>query len=338
MTADKRYVHCPECGNEVSAHGLLCRACYKQAGGVGATIYREAAERGEASPRSRHTPEWHIKRALKSVNIVSLITCNVTGLSYVGVTKNGRLDDPSNFSPLRYGFGRRFVEAMRRYGPYAFTVQILGHGYATRKELCLAQRQFIKQHNTLWPNGYNVRRSSNPNAAHGAPFAAIAQRLAQDPEWRAALTAAATERKQSSGWRVALKKRSENTVWRHNISAARMPYLHARWHVKKGLVPADTAVENCDLCKAVVQRKERREQPGAKTQSLHSRWHVKRGLVPEGTTVENCEFCKARAEGREPPRKHREPLKLTNLNLPNYTLEEQLDDMVQRVNAAFKRA
>jgi hypothetical protein len=61
---------------------------------------------------------------LESVNIVSLITCNVTGLSYVGVTKNGRLDDPIYFSPLRYGFGPRFIEAMRRYGPYAFTVQI----------------------------------------------------------------------------------------------------------------------------------------------------------------------------------------------------------------------
>ena len=66
------------------------------------------------------------------MNIVSLITCKITGLSYVGVTKAGRLDDPSDFSPLRYGFGSRFVEAVRRYGPFEFTIQILGHGYANR--------------------------------------------------------------------------------------------------------------------------------------------------------------------------------------------------------------
>ena len=323
----------------MSAHALLCRACFKRAGGVEASIYRAAAERGEASPRSRHTPEWHIKHALESVNIVSLITCNVTGLSYVGVTKNGRLDDPIYFSPLRYGFGPRFIEAMRRYGPYAFTVQILGHGYATRKELFLAQREFIKQHNTLWPCGYNVLKGRERVVPEfGAGHAVTVQRrMAENPEWRAAVTAAATKRKQSSGWRVALKKRSENTVWRHKISGVRTPYLHARWHVKTGKVPSDTTVESCVLCKAVVQRKEQREQPGAKkARYIHSRWHVERGVVPEGTTVENCEFCKALDEGKKLPQKS-EPLNLTHLNLPNYTLEEQLDDMVQRVNAMFKR-
>ena len=250
-----------------------------------------------------------------------------------GVTKNGRLDDPSNFSPLRYGFGSRFIEAMRRYGPHAFAVKILGHGYPTREALCLAQREFIKKHNTLSPHGYNVQRGRYDSEEYGANFAAAARRLSQDPDWRAAITAAAADRKQSSGWRVALKKRSENTVWRHNISAARMPYLHARWHVKTGLVPPDTTVENCDFCKAVVQRKER-----GKNWGHHNRWHVKRGIVPEGTTVENCKFCKALGEGKNPPRKSREPLKLTGLNLPGYTLDEQLDDMVQRANAMFKRA
>src|ERR1700722_4938299 len=151
-----------------------------------------------------------IRNAGLAVNIVSLITCNVSGLSYVGVTKNGRLDDPSNFSPLRYGFGPRFVEAMRRYGTYAFTVQILGHGYASRKELCFAQRQFIKEHNTLWPNGYNVLRGSDRSVEYDAKYSVTAQRMAQDPEWLAAVRAAATERKQCFGWREALNKRSQS--------------------------------------------------------------------------------------------------------------------------------
>lgn len=278
------------------------------------------------------------------MNIVSLITCNVSGLSYVGVTKNGRLDDPSNFSPLRYGFGPRFIEAMRRYGPYAFTVQILGHGYTTRADLCLAQRQFIKEHNTHWPRGYNVLVGRNDREDFDAKFAAAAQRLSQDPQWRAAIKAAATERKQSSGWHAALKKRSENSVWRRNISEARMPYLHARWHVKTGLVQSDTTVENCDLCKAVVQRKawrkNWREQPEAKTEYRHSRWHVKRGVVPEGTTVENCELCKAKAQGKKSSRKYNQGLKLPepSSTLPTYTREEDLDYIVQRANAMFKRA
>jgi hypothetical protein len=38
----------------MSAHALLCRACYNLAGGTSAPIYKAAAERGEASPRSTY--------------------------------------------------------------------------------------------------------------------------------------------------------------------------------------------------------------------------------------------------------------------------------------------
>jgi hypothetical protein len=47
----KRFAQCPDCGMEISPNALLCRACYKRAGGVGASIYRAAAQRGESSPR-----------------------------------------------------------------------------------------------------------------------------------------------------------------------------------------------------------------------------------------------------------------------------------------------
>jgi hypothetical protein len=188
------------------------------------------------------------------VNIVSLITCKVNGLSDVGVTKAGRLDDPSDFSPLRYGFGPRFVEAVRRYGPFEFTIKILGHGYANRAELYSAQRRFIEEYNTLWPHGYNVFKGRESHSE--LPSAAItAQRLARDPQWRAANAAAAAKRAQSTGWRLALNKRAQNATWRRPESIARTPILHARWHVKRGLVPLETTAENCDLCKAVAQRK-----------------------------------------------------------------------------------
>ena len=269
-----------------------------------------------------------------SLNIVSLITCNVSELSYVGVTKNGRLDDRSNFSPLRYGFGPRFVEAMRRYGTYAFTVQILGHGYASRKELCLAQRQFITEHNTLWPNGYNVLRGSNRSAEFDAKYSATAQRMSQDPEWRAAVRAAATERKRSSGWRAALNKRSQNVVWRHNISAARPTYLHTRWHVKTGLVPPDMSVENCDLCKAAAQDKEQSKR-------------VKITIVRTDPPVENWDLGKTVVQLKERLKRmkiatEKQTVKKWVLTEPIGTplrrsLEEELDGQVGRINEMFKR-
>jgi hypothetical protein len=49
--SERRYVSCPECGNEMSAHALLCQGCYLRAGSVGAAIYKAAAKRGESSPR-----------------------------------------------------------------------------------------------------------------------------------------------------------------------------------------------------------------------------------------------------------------------------------------------
>jgi hypothetical protein len=46
--AMKRYAHCPDCGAEMRPSALLCRACFKRAGGAWAPIYRAAAARGEA--------------------------------------------------------------------------------------------------------------------------------------------------------------------------------------------------------------------------------------------------------------------------------------------------
>jgi hypothetical protein len=268
------------------------------------------------------------------VNIVSLITCKATGLSYIGVTKNGRLDDPSNFSPLRYGFGPRFVEAIRRYGTYAFTVQILGHGYPSRKELCLAQRRFIKEHNTLWPNGYNVLKGSNRSVEYDTKYSATAQRMSQNPEWRAAVRAASTERKRSSGWRAALNKRSQNVVWRHNISAARPTYLLTRWHVKSGLVPPDTPAENCGLCKAAAQRKEHSKLVKITTVSPNiptENFDLGKGVVQLKERLERMKIATERPTVKKWVLA--EPIEIP----PRRSLEEELDEQVRRINEMFKR-
>lgn len=63
MKREKTFAVCPDCGGEMSAHALLCRECYKRAGGAGAPIYRAAYDRGEASPRSRTKLEGTLTRA-----------------------------------------------------------------------------------------------------------------------------------------------------------------------------------------------------------------------------------------------------------------------------------
>jgi hypothetical protein len=55
--AMKRYAHCPDCGAEMRPSALLCRACFKRAGGAWAPLYRAAAARGEsrhAAPDTLH--------------------------------------------------------------------------------------------------------------------------------------------------------------------------------------------------------------------------------------------------------------------------------------------
>lgn len=243
------------------------------------------------------------------MNIVSLITCKATGLSYIGVTKNGRLDDPINFSPLRYGFGPKFVEAVRRFGPDAFAVQILGQGYETRAELCDAQREFIEHYGTLWPLGYNVSEGCESQVEFDAEWAkAKGLAVLQSPVWRAANAAAANLRKETEIWREALKRRSKNIVWRRNISAMRMPYLHSRWHVGRGLVPQGTPVEECCFCDEVRVRKER----------LRLRRDEREQRRMRAAAVKAA---------KEPP-------KLTPFEF-SVTVEEDIKDMVRRVNDMF---
>jgi predicted amidophosphoribosyltransferase len=60
----KIYVVCPECGKETSTHALLCRECYKRAGGVRAMIYRAAEGRGEldeAPTRAYHKNDKQVR-------------------------------------------------------------------------------------------------------------------------------------------------------------------------------------------------------------------------------------------------------------------------------------
>jgi hypothetical protein len=270
------------------------------------------------------------------MNIVSLITCKATGLSYVGATKNGKLDpDSSTFNPLRYGFGALFRNAVRRFGKNAFTIQVLGSGYATRRELDLAQKQFIETYGTMAPNGYNIREGRDGRPEYGADFREAAIRRSTDPEWRSnvctanelkafdprwrrANAVAGKRRAESAEWQIALEKRSENVEWRRKISSARRPYLHLRWHVRRGIVPPDTTVETCNLCKLA-------DHP--------TNWQPK-------NDVKNSQSAEPQPQKREPTTKP-ETLQGVQHQFPReeelpFTLEEELDYIKERVEVFYK--
>jgi hypothetical protein len=175
------------------------------------------------------------------MNVVSLITCKVTGLSYVSVTKHGERNPGLGADPLRYGHGPRFIKVVKRHGRQAFIIRILGCGYRTRKALHLAERRFIKKHNTVWPNGYNIT-SGGFGPDFGPAFRKVTgkanRRTAKNPKWRAAVRAG-NQRAKNSLWsrhhRVAMqsrdpawiRRRSKNRRW---LASVRRRSKSPRWH------------------------------------------------------------------------------------------------------------
>jgi hypothetical protein len=149
-------------------------------------------------------------------NTVSLITCKVTGKSYIGVTKNGCRNPAKDFDPLRYGHGSRFRKAVRRYGRKAFTIRILGCGYRTRETLHRAERRFIKKHDTVQPSGYNVTCGGvGPNYG---------------PEFCKSARIGARKRSKNPKWIAAMRRRSKNPKWKAAIlSSLRRMHRNPRW-------------------------------------------------------------------------------------------------------------
>lgn len=103
------------------------------------------------------------------MNVLSLITCTATGMGYVCVAKNADSNPKKDFDPRKYGHGTKFKEALAKYGRECFVIKILGHGYKSRESLCLAERNAVIKHGTLWPNGYNLRPGGNgPGCGYGS--------------------------------------------------------------------------------------------------------------------------------------------------------------------------
>lgn len=117
------------------------------------------------------------------MNVLSLITCTVTGMGYVGVARNADSHPKKDFNPNKYGHGTKFREALAKYGRECFTIRILGHGYEDRESLHRAERDAVIEHGTLWPNGYNVRPGGNgPDVSHGSEHARLIREAQARPD------------------------------------------------------------------------------------------------------------------------------------------------------------
>lgn len=80
-------------------------------------------------------------------------TCDITGKSYVGQTKNIQQRTANHKNPGSRCFA--FRNAIQKYGWNEFTTEVLAEGLTVEQANDL-ESQFIDQYNTLVPAGYNL--------------------------------------------------------------------------------------------------------------------------------------------------------------------------------------
>jgi group I intron endonuclease len=87
---------------------------------------------------------------MKQFHYVYITTNLIDGKQYVGDHSTDNLDDGYLGSGRPY-----FQHAIKKYGKHNFKKEILEH-FNNKEEAFLAQEKYIKQFNTLNPNGYNI--------------------------------------------------------------------------------------------------------------------------------------------------------------------------------------
>lgn len=86
--------------------------------------------------------------------IIYKITNNINGKMYIGQTINSIKERLRCHLKESSGY---FPKALRKYGIENFTIEIIDSSAKTIDELNVLERKYIKQLNTLRPNGYNLQ-------------------------------------------------------------------------------------------------------------------------------------------------------------------------------------
>lgn len=87
------------------------------------------------------------------LGVIYMYTCKQTGKSYIGQTWN--LTKRKSRHKKAEGRHALFYGAIKEYGHESFSLTILRDGIESQAMLDEAEREEIKKHNTLAPNGYN---------------------------------------------------------------------------------------------------------------------------------------------------------------------------------------
>lgn len=86
---------------------------------------------------------------IKPIGYVYCTTNNLTGEKYIGQHKG-------EFTPNYMGRGIKIKEKLKEYKRSNFSVTLLQYAY-TPEELDMLEIKYIKELNTIWPNGYNLQ-------------------------------------------------------------------------------------------------------------------------------------------------------------------------------------
>ncbi len=112
------------------------------------------------------------------------ITHIASAMAYFGVTSRPEVRFKQHFQSCG---APRLYEAMRRDGLHAFHFEIIAQ-FVTRRQACKSERGFVRQENTIWPNGFNLQAGGNGTLTPNLPqetrraLSENARRYHDDPE------------------------------------------------------------------------------------------------------------------------------------------------------------
>ena len=181
------------------------------------------------------------------------ITCSQNGKVYIGYTSKN-IDErfKMHCENARWKRNYALADAIRVYGVPAFTVELL-FKCESHKEACEHEIRFIKELNSILPNGYNMTHGGDgvPMTAEVIAKMAASKRGKITPkmlahlqkmkgrklslETRAKLSAARKGRKKSEEWiqKISIsnlgKKRSLETCAKVSASKKGKPWSEAAW-------------------------------------------------------------------------------------------------------------
>lgn len=93
-----------------------------------------------------------------------MLSCEPSGMSYVGATCQDITQRWSEHCSLNFGQGP-LHKAIKYYGPVNFDLHLLAHAHGRADGLAV-EEALVRQHNTIWPFGYNLTYGpKHPTAA-----------------------------------------------------------------------------------------------------------------------------------------------------------------------------